>query len=514
MGTGTDHRPRGARWWPAIVIVLLVVAALAWIWGFGPDVHRQARVQNTVIALGLGFLLLVAWWSFFSRVAWRRRVAVVGILILVAVLGAVTLRFRGVSGDLVPQLEWRWSGSRVLEGSPVPEASIPAGFDYPQFLGPHRDGVIRGIRLARDWEADPPRLLWRQPVGTGWSGFAVAASRAVTQDQDGGRERVQARDLLTGRLLWSHEDLARFEEPISGAGPRATPAIAGGRVFTLGATGRLNALDLDSGELLWSRDLTVDLGARIPDYGFSGSPLVVGNRVIVVAGGPGGGSLAAYDTAGGEPVWSGGDDPAGYSSPALHRLNGRDQIVFLGGAHLVSHDPEDGRLLWSAEWPGQTQKVSQPVVLSGDRVFASSGYGTGGKLFRIEESADGGLKAEIVWASRALKAKLSNVVHRDGFLYGLDDGILVCVDLEDGRRRWKGGRYGHGQLILVDDLLLIQTERGGIALVEARPDAHRELGRLPVLDGKSWNHPALAGPYLVMRNDREAACLELPTRKE
>ena len=159
-------------------------------------------------------------------------------------------------------------------------------------------------------------------------------------------------------------------------------------------------------------------------------------------------------------------------------------------------------------------KVSQPVVLDGDRVFASSGYGVGGKLFRISEGPQGQLQPEELWASRALKAKFSNVVQRDGFLYGLDDGILVCVDLVDGSRRWKGGRYGHGQLILVDDLLLILTETGDIALVAAEPEAHRELGRLSVLEGKSWNHPALAGPYFLVRNDREAACVKLPIRSE
>ena len=365
------------------------------------------------------------------------------------------------------------------------------------------------MRLSTDWIARPPRLLWRQPIGEAWSGFAVVGDRAVTLEQHGPEERVTCYELATGRLLWSHGDRVRWEDPLGGPGPRATPAIAGGRVYALGGTGLLNVLDLATGKRIWSTDILEDAAASIPTYGVSASPLVLGDVVIVVAGGAGGRSLVAYDRETGEQAWAGGDAPAAYSSPFLAELNGRPQLLVLNGTALSAHDPSDGTVLWTQDWPGQTQRVAQPVLLPGDRVFVSTGYGIGGKLFHIVDDG-GALRSETVWENLNLKAKFSNVVHRGGYLYGLDDGILVSIDLADGRRAWKRGRYGHGQILLAGDILVVLSERGEVALVDASPEAFRELARAKAIDGKTWNHPALAGRYLLVRNDREAACLELP----
>jgi outer membrane protein assembly factor BamB len=240
------------------------------------------------------------------------------------------------------------------------------------------------------------------------------------------------------------------------------------------------------------------------------SPLVLGDRVIVPAGGPDGRSLVAYEIERGRRVWSGGSHQAAYSSPIATTLAGTDQIVLLNGSHLVGHSAEDGTLLWQFAWPGGTENVSQPVVLPGDRLFVSTGYGVGGKAFRVVGHGDS-IDVELEWESLALKAKFTNVVYRDGYLYGLDDGILACVDAATGERVWKGGRYGHGQILLVDDVLLVQAESGDVVLVRASPDGHDELARLDALDGKTWNPPAIAGHHLLVRNDREAACYELPT---
>jgi outer membrane protein assembly factor BamB len=166
-------------------------------------------------------------------------------------------------------------------------------------------------------------------------------------------------------------------------------------------------------------------------------------------------------------------------------------------------------VLWQFPWPGETQRISQPVIVPEDRVFVSTGYGIGGKMLRIRSDHEGRLAAELLWESRGLKAKFSNVVWREGFLYGLDDGILTCLDGETGERRWKAGRYGHGQVILASDLLIVLAESGEVVLVPADPSAQREVGRFPAVSGKTWGHPALAGPRLVVRNDREAACYEL-----
>jgi len=519
----SDSRSR-IRWklwlWPAAGLAGVAVAGLVWAWTTEVEQH-QVRVVRTMLIVAPTLMLETAWLSvwilFLSRMRWLVRLACFAALALVLAGAACSVRIAGVSGDTLPQLTWRWArepgdlplpatGRTPAAGDTIAET---AG-DYPQFLGPTRDGIVRGLRLARDWVSRPPQPLWRQPIGAGWSGFAVVGDHAVTQEQRGDEELVTCYDLRTGEVHWSHSDRERFDNPLGGLGPRATPAISAGRVFALGATGRLNAIDLATGELLWSTNVVEDASAVVPTYGVSASPLILGGEVVVSPGGSGGNSLVAYDCVSGERRWSGGDGSPAYSSPLLATLAGVEQILVLNGDELSSHDPLDGSVLWHHPWPGQTERVSQPVVVSEESVFLSTGYGVGGKLFRVKADEAGGLGVELIWESLGLKAKFTNVVHRDGFLYGLDDGILVCLDVGDGKRRWKAGRYGHGQIVLAGELIVILAENGEVALVEARPDSHVEVGRFPAIEGKSWAHPALAGRYLVVRNDREAACYELP----
>ncbi len=499
---------RPVRWWPVVAILVLALAALVWSWGFG-DRIRQQRVTLTFPVVILTAMLLLAWFLFFSRL--RPRVRLLGFAAVagLGVLLAATVRISGVTGDLVPILSWRWS--RGLEAAPEPEAGAGAtgGRAYPQFLGPGRDATLSGVGLARDWRARPPVEVWRRRVGEGWSSFAIAGDLAITQEQRGSEELVVAYRLSTGDVVWSHSDEARYERTIAGIGPRATPTIAGDRVFTLGATGIVNGLDLATGERLWSRDLVAELRAGIPEWGKSCSPLVVDGRVVVSAGAKGA-SLAAYDAETGELAWKGGSDRSGYASPILATLAGVPQIVIFNHASVAAHDPATGEPLWEFGWPATQPNVAQPLPLAGDRLLISAGYGIGAKMLRIERGADGALTAKLLWESPRLKAKFAHYVEHGGYVYGLDDGVLVCLDPESGERCWKSGRYGHGQLLLVDDLLLIQAEDGSVVLVEPDPSEHRELGRFAAFDRKTWNNPALAGPYLLVRNDREAALYELP----
>jgi outer membrane protein assembly factor BamB len=494
---------------------------LFWIWGV-QEIQRQNKVvESFLVLIGTGVLLMI-WVLLLSRLRWSVRLLALVAAVILIIAANYSLRIRGVSGDLVPILEWRWArGDADLPvaadlggGSTLPAAeSLPSlsesPYSHPQFLGAERTGVVTGVQLARDWEARPPKELWRRPVGVGWSGFAVAHGLAVTQEQRGDEELVTCYDLETGEPRWAHSDPVRWEDPLGGPGPRATPTIVDGQVYTLGGTGILNALDLATGALLWSTNVFGDSGASPLEYGAAASPLVRGNEVIVAAGGGNDPLLMAFDRSTGERIWAGGNDRAAYSSPLFVELAGVEQIVLLNEDAVAGHEAGSGRVFWRQDWPAMTEKVAQPVVLPENRLFVSTGYDIGGRLFEIAASGDG-IEARVIWESRGLKAKLSNVVHKDGYLYGLDDGILVCLDLTDGSRKWKRGRFGHGQLLLVDDLLLIQAENGDVALVEATPDSYRELARRPVLGGKTWNHPALAGPYLLVRNDREAACLRLP----
>ena len=326
-------------------------------------------------------------------------------------------------------------------------------------------------------------------------------------------------DLKSGLEQWSHSDHDRYEATPAGVGPRATPTIVEDRVYTLGATGILNCLDLATGERIWSEDILYDNGAELASWGMSGSPLVLDDLVVVSAGGGKGKSLVAYHKDTGERVWRAGSDPAGYSSPLITTLAGIPQILIFNFGGVVAHNPNDGQVLWRQPWPNTTECIAQPVPLPNDRLFVSSGYGIGCKLFQIAHDVDDLLKATLLWETPRLKAKFTNVVHRDGYIYGLDDGVFVCLDLADGQRKWKRGRYGHGQVILVDDsdgsreesdLLLVSAESGDVLLVEVNPNESKEVARFPALASKTWNNPALAGQYLLVRNDREAACYELP----
>jgi outer membrane protein assembly factor BamB len=317
-------------------------------------------------------------------------------------------------------------------------------------------------------------------------------------------------DLESGEPLWSHADRTRFESVIGGDGPRATPAIADGRVHSVGATGMLNVLDLETGSVVWSKDILTDNDAPVPEYGVAASPLVHGEMVIVVAPGATSGSLVAYDRQTGEKLWAAGDALGRHSSPTLATLAGREQILLFYDGALRGHDPSSGETLWTFAWPSETEEASQPLPIDDGRVFLSSGYGIGGKMLAISRDASGALEAELVWETTSLKAKFTNPVLHEGHIYGLDDGILVAVDPTNGSRLWKAGRYGHGHVLLAGDLLVVLSESGEVALVDPRPDAFSELARFQALEGKTWNTPALAGPYLLVRNATEATCHRLP----
>ncbi len=509
---------RPLRLWPAWLVLSAAVVAIVVVRLRDALTFQQKNMTSMGIALG-AFALLLIWWTCFSRARWRLRLGVtLGVLGTLG-LGAALFRIRGVSGDLVPILTPRWvksgrseSASPVAVATPATDASRDTVTrpDFPQFLGPDRTAVLAGPALDADWAARPPRELWRCKVGPGWSGFAITGSRAVTQEQDGARELVTCYDLLTGRPLWSHGDAAHYDNPVGGEGPRATPTLVGDRVFTLGSTGRLNALDLATGRVLWTKDLVAETGAKMPEWGYAGSPLVLEGRVIVSAGGTENQSLVALRADTGERIWAAGTAPAGYGSPFVATLAGRRQILAYNHRRITAHDAAEGAVLWEYPWGRGYPHVAVPVIAGENRVVFSAGYGVGSELLEIKATADGQLAAERVWQSLKLKAKLANPVARDGFLYGLDDGMLTCLDLRDGAQRWKEGRYGHGQGLLIGDLFLLMAESGELVLLRPTPTGPNELHRFRVLPSKTWNPPALAGDVLLVRNDLEAVCLRLP----
>jgi outer membrane protein assembly factor BamB len=504
-------RHRGIRWWPAIA--LLGVWAVAFLTNRAwPHISRQHQVYAAGAITLVAVVALLLWWLLFSRSRWWIRLMVC----MLAILAASVVRIHGVSGDLVPVIRWRWDSGALAPptvAATIDPPGVPAGArDWPQFLGPHRDTTTDGAPLDPDWTARPPEVVWRRPVGPGWSGFAVASGLTVTQEQRGAEEMVIAYALATGEPVWSHGVRARYFTTLAGEGPRATPAIHGGHVFAQGATGVLTCLELTSGRVLWSKDIIADNGAKTPEWGFSSSPLVVGDLICVVAGGPAQRSLVAYRLADGSRAWASGDSGSTYSSPVLATIGGVRQILVFRSRAVAGHDPSNGRELWSSPWPAGHPHVAAPLVVSPDDVVISSGYGTGAARIHVERKPDGSWRAGEVWRTNKLRAKFANITVHAGHLFGLDDGTMVCLDAENGDRRWKDGEFGHGQQILAGGWLLVMAESGEIVLIDPRPDGLVELGRFRVFSQKTWNPPALAGCYLVVRNDSEACCLRLATR--
>ena len=518
-------------WPPRILLVLGVLAGIA-IWMIpGDDFTSGPRFFSTVALVLVTWLLLVLWLLIFSGYGWRRRLGLVLVPPAVVASVAVALvREVHFDGETLPLFLFRWQTSQEARDKALEEnrklmaAKPPQGplvlaegpNDFPEYRGRRRDGILNGPPLARDWSASQPRQLWRQPVGGGYAGFAIAGNVAITIEQRRDREAVVCYDVATGRERWLHDYPALFKEVLGGNGPRATPTIVGDDVYSLGATGMLVCLQGKTGQAKWSVNILENNDNIV--WGMSGSPLVV-DRVVVVNPGAqrstaAGHALVAYDRTTGKPVWSAGDARAAYSSPMLATLAGRRQVLLFDAAGLGGYDAATGQELWRYPWQTYSDiNVAQPVVVAGDRVFITSGYGHGCALLQIKE-AEGKWSATPVWPNtpnRGMRCKFTSPVLYQEALYGLDDGRLVCLDAMTGNQKWKGPSYGHGQLLLVGDLLLILAESGELCLVEANPERHIELGRIQALEGeKTWNPLAVADGKLFVRNHLEMACYELP----
>jgi len=437
------------------------------------------------------------------------------------------VRYDGMTGEYDSAFAWRWSPTAEDEylarlanrpETPVTRPPVPAAPlespDWPGFRGPKRDASVGGVVLETDWQAHPPKEVWRREIGPGWSSFAVAGDFVFTQEQRGPEETVVCLDAATGEERWGRGYESRFFESIGGAGPRATPTLAGGKLFALGAEGLLRCLDPLSGEVAWKRDLRAEAKREPPIWGFSSSPLVTDGVVIVHAGGEGDNGVLAFDAGTGEPRWG---VPAGdhsYSSPHLARLAGRAVVLILTNRGLTAIDAAEGKIVWEHPYVMKSYGALQPLVVDATDVIAGLSQVDG--TLRLRASSDGvETTVETAWHSRDMKPDFNDFVAVDGQLYGYDGKIFSCVDLATGHRRWKKGRYGAGQVLALPDAkqLLVLSESGEIVLLNATPEKLDELARFKVLDGKTWNHPVLVGDRLYVRNGEEAACFELPTAK-
>ena len=523
-------RSKLARSWLAIVwLVAFVTIVLLYFIDVAGD-----RATSNVLMIGffnLACLATLGRFLFDGRRNARLRLAVVGALLLtiavVALLYEVTF-----SGGLIPRFDRRvgqqppWQGlAAPVEGKRPVDLSVETEHDFPGFLGPNRDNRVDGVTLATDLSERPPEEIWRRPVGFGLGGFAVRNGFAVTLEERDSDETAVLYDVDTGAELWS--SLLSTGEPFGGAiigrGPRSTPLIDSGVVYAQSVRGEVFALHGATGRTLWSfdprsfGDVSIESSVEALPYGRSPSPLVVGERLIVPVGGGVDGprvSVVALDKRTGQVVWQGGSHQISMSSPGIGTLVGLQQVLLINEDWAAGHSLESGEQLWQFEWPGKTSSnanVSQAIALPPDRIFVSKGYGIGSAVWKLEK-VGGQLKPMRVWhESRSLRTKFTNVAIRDGYAYGLSEGILECVDLETGKRAWKAGRYGHGQILLVGEVLMVLTEDGEMVYVEASESRKNNvLASFRVLDGQTWNPFALVGDRLLVRNSREAAAFRLP----
>jgi outer membrane protein assembly factor BamB len=502
-----------ARWLDRIGALVLMVLSLFLAFSFA-----DPSAQMSTMMPGITWLCAVFVASLFFR---RRAVTVAAIL--VASLGWLLVRTDGVDGSIHADFAWRFSPTSeeqflASSASRLPVAPATPGTvesaAWPGFRGPGRDSVVGGVRVDSNWAANPPREIWRRPVGPGWSSFVLVGNRLCTQEQRDAAEVVVCYDAHSGEPIWVHEDAARFWEPLGGAGPRATPTYHQGRLYTLGATGVLNCLEAATGERIWTRNIADDSRASVPEWGFSSSPLIVDDLVIVhAAEAPDSREVVAYDLGSGEPRWFSQAPGPGYSSPHLTTIAGVRQIVMVTATGVFAMKPETGEALWRHEWPGEGPRVLQPTMVDGDRgMLIGTSFGMGTRRLAVSSSAPGAWTVDEAWTSQGLKPYYNDLVVHRGTVFGFDGNILAAIDVETGNRAWKGGRYGNGQMLLLpeQDLLLVLSERGELALVRASAERFEELARMQALEGKTWNHPIVVDGVVYVRNAQEAAAYRLP----
>ena len=529
-------QPSG-RWKIGAVLLAIACVAQAVLWWIWWDDPTHFKISILFVWPAAIFSLLV-WWIFFSR--WSARIRYGSVVMGVA--GSVGFfcffRLERFDGDMTPtritlrstataeknaekylrQLDLKTPGDdpRLIVSNSDPLVATEA--EWPGYRGTARNGIVSGFRIRKDWSEKPPRELWRHPVGRAWSSFAVVGGLAFTQEQRGNSEAVVAYSLSTGQQLWIHIDDAIFvaSESQGGTGPRATPQFDGGNVYTLGATGLLNCLDARFGKRIWSANILLDAGldgksASNLVWGLAGSPVVEDDLVIVIPGGPNGNSVAAYDKRTGKRIWRGGDRPASYGSASVEKLTGERQILVPLGTGLAGYSLTDGHELWFFPWEnGPKVNGTQAMRLSEDSLLFGCGYGVGS--VRLDFQQEGNTwTVKRRWSSNRFRPKFNDFVFHQGYVYGLDDGTLTCVDVETGNVSWKSGRYGYGQLLLIDELLLILSEDGHVVLIPATPKRSTEIARFGALDssGITWNHPVIVAGKLLVRNAHEAACFEL-----
>jgi len=503
-----SRAPRFDRW----IAIILMIIALAVIPRFThPSIETGlAGLMYYVYAIPVLCISFVVWAIASQRMSDKLRRVTMVLTILIASGVWTLVRSEGITGNASAELDWRWATTNEeLLIAQTEELSIGSletnetGAIWSGFRGPNRDGIVHGVKIETDWKTSPPIEMWRRSIGPGCSSFAVRGSLIYTQEQRGEDEIVSCYNLSTGKPIWRHQDKARFWDSHAGAGPRSTPTLHDSLVCTLGATGILNVLNADDGSVVWSRNALADSKVELPGWGIASSPLVVDDVVIVALSG----TLIGYDLVKGEARWFGPDGGENYSSPHLVSIDGTKQVLMMSEPAINSFSPADGKLLWERPWGSGA--IVQPAVTPDGDILISEGYKKGIHRISVSNKSDKWTIDEH-WMSTKLRPDFNDfTIHKD-HIYGFEGLSLTCVDIKNGDRKWKEGRYGGQLLLLADqDLLLLLTEKGELVLVKAVSDKFTELAKFPAIEGKTWNHPVLVDDILLVRNTKEMVAFKL-----
>ena len=395
----------------------------------------------------------------------------------------------------------------------VAASAVGWGQDWPQFRGPGRDGVVPGQESLPEFPAGGPRLVWERAVGSGFSAPAVAGERLLLFHRQGGLEVVEALQGVDGERIWefayetTYKDDFGFEN-----GPRATPVIANGRVFTFGAAGVLHCLDLETGAKRWSVDTHAEFGVRKGFFGAASTPLVLDGRVIANIGGAEGAGIVAFDAESGAKVWTATDHEASYSSPVAARIDGGLLAIFFTREGLVALEPETGRVAYERRWRARSHASvnAATAVVLGDIVFLSASYGTGAIAMRLR-----GGQIEVLWSGEdVIDNHYSSCVRSGSTLFGFHGRqeygqSFRAADLVTGEVLWSSDRLPAGSVLRVGDRLLLLLETGELLLAAASREKFEVLARAQILGRETRAFPAVANGLLFARDKDTLVCLRL-----
>ena len=380
---------------------------------------------------------------------------------------------------------------------------------WNQYRGPNRDGHIPEQGVALNWEKKP-KALWKVPAGPGHSSVLVAEQTVYTLEQSGERETLFARNLSNGKEKWKVAQQTKWDDMMSGTGPRSTPTLLNGKLYTLFSNGVLCRVNAKSGKLEWETK-TVEANYEFPEWGISCSPLIWNELIILNLGGEKS-AVRAYSINDGNLVWESDLSGKGvYISSSVLTLLGEDHLLAAVEGKIAGLNPKNGKTLWEKPWKIflNNAQIAQPIALSKNSFLLAAGYGKGAECWNISRLTNGKYLIETSWKSKNLKAKFSNPVLKNGYLYGLSENLLVCLEAKTGELKWRGNKYGYGRILVSKDKLLILGNTGALSIVEATPDQFKEVFSEQLLsEVRCWNGPALASGYLVAMNGEELACFD------